>query len=203
MIHQRVENQTNINLSKSKNIITVDNEEIDRGWNGVKTQKQRNLVRRHIVSDSRGLRNSHVVDVTKSKAVTDLNQIEESKKSLSLAERKRQALTLNKSNQDRTTQAHTTQTQKEDQRKITTHQQRDRLETAQRKAEEEKAKQARDSQKQIEDQKKSLSLAERKRQALTLNKSNQVRTTKAQTCLLYTSPSPRDQRGSGLEACAC
>ena len=53
VIHQRVENQININLSKSKNIITVDNEEIDRGWNGVKTQEQRNLVRRHIVSDSR------------------------------------------------------------------------------------------------------------------------------------------------------
>ena len=120
MIHQRVENQTNINLSKSKNIITVDNEEIDKGWNGVKTQEQRNLVRRHIVSDSRRLRNSNVVDVTKSKAVTDLNEIEESKKSLSLAERKRQALTLNKSNQDRTTKAQTTQKQIEDQRTRTT-----------------------------------------------------------------------------------
>ena len=136
MIHQRVENQTNINLSKSKNIITVDNEEIDKGWNGVKTQEQRNLVRRHIVSDSRRLRNSNVVDVTKPKAVTNLNEIEESKKSLSLAERKRQALTLNKSNQDRTTKAQTTQKQIEDQRTRTTLQERQKLDTAQRKAEE-------------------------------------------------------------------
>ena len=62
------------------------------------------------------MRNSNVVDVTEPKAVTDLNEIEESKKSLSLAERKRQALTLNKSNQDRTTKAQTTQKQIENQR---------------------------------------------------------------------------------------
>ena len=180
VIHQRVENQTNINLSKSKNIITVDNEEIDKGWNGVKTQEQRNLVRRHIVSDSRRLRNSNVVDVTKSKAVTDLNEIEESKKSLSLAERKRQALTLNKSNQDRTTKAQTTQKQIEDQRTRTTLQERQKLETAQRKAEEEKAKQARDSQKQIEDQRARTVLQERQRREIAQRKENQDRIAKAQ-----------------------
>ena len=180
VIHQRVENQTNINLSKSKNIITVDNEEIDKGWNGVKTQEQRNLVRRHIVSDSRRLRNSNVVDVTKSKAVTDLNEIEESKKSLSLAERKRQALTLNKSNQDRTTKAQTTQKQTEDQRTRTTLQERQKLETAQRKAEEEKAKQARDSQKQIEDQRARTVLQERQRREIAQRKENQDRIAKAQ-----------------------
>ena len=180
VIHQRVENQTNINLSKSKNIITVDNEEIDKGWNGVKTQEQRNLVRRHIVSDSRRLRNSNVVDVTKSKAVTDLNEIEESKKSLSLAERKRQALTLNKSNQDRTTKAQTTQKQIEDQRTRTTLQERQKLETAQRKAEEEKAKQARDSQKQIEDQRARTVLQERQKLEIAQRKENQDRIAKAQ-----------------------
>ncbi|MEC9043963.1 MAG: DUF6600 domain-containing protein, partial [Verrucomicrobiota bacterium] len=71
VIHQRVENQTNINLSKSKNIISIDNEEIDKGWNGVKSQEQRNLVRRHIVSDSSRPRNSNVVEVTKSKTTSN------------------------------------------------------------------------------------------------------------------------------------
>ena len=180
VIHQRVENQTNINLSKSKNIITVDNEEIDKGWNGVKTQEQRNLVRRHIVSDSRRLRNSNVVDVTESKAVTDLNEIEESKKSLSLAERKRQALTLNKSNQDRTTKAQTTQKQIEDQRTRTILQEREKLETAQRKEYQDRIARARAAQRLIEDQRARTVLQERQRREIAQRKENQDRIAKAQ-----------------------
>ena len=180
VIHQRVENQTNINLSKSKNIITVDNEEIDKGWNGVKTQEQRNLVRRHIVSDSRRLRNSNVVDVTESKAVTDLNEIEESKKSLSLAERKRQALTLNKSNQDRTTKAQTTQKQIEDQRRRTILKEREKLETAQRKEYQDRIARARAAQRLIEDQRARTVLQERQRREIAQRKENQDRIAKAQ-----------------------
>ena len=180
VIHQRVENQTNINLSKSKNIITVDNEEIDKGWNGVKTQEQRNLVRRHIVSDSRRLRNSNVVDVTKPKAVTNLNEIEESKKILSLAERKRQALTLNKSNQDRTTKAQTTQKQIEDQRRRTILKEREKLETAQRKEYQDRIARARAAQRLIEDQRARTVLQERQRREIAQRKENQDRIAKAQ-----------------------
>ena len=163
VIHQRVENQTNINLSKSKNIITVDNEEIDRGWNGVKTQEQRNLVRRHIVSDSRRLRNSNVVDVTKSKAVTDLNEIEESKKSLSLAERKRQALTLNKSNQDRTTKAQASQRLIEEQKKSLSLAERKRQALTLNKSNQDRSTKAQTAQKQIEDQRTRTILQERQK----------------------------------------
>ena len=55
----------------------------------------------------------------------EARKTEEQKKSLSLAERKRQALTLNKSNQDRTTKAQTTQKQIEDQRRRTILKERD------------------------------------------------------------------------------
>ena len=163
VIHQRVENQTNINLSKSKNIITVDNEEIDRGWNGVKTQEQRNLVRRHIVSDSRRPRNSNVVDVTKSKAVTDLNEIEESKKSLSLAERKRQALTLNKSNQDRTTKAQASQRLIEEQKKSLSLAERKRQALTLNKSNQDRSTKAQTAQKQIEYQRTRTILQERQK----------------------------------------
>ena len=208
VIHQRVENQTNINLSKSKNIVTVDNEEIDKGWNGVKTLEQRNLVRRHIVSDSRRLRNSNVVEVAKSKTTSNpklaiipnekktregrvsniivptvpdnksnLNEVVKKENDqtsrVTLQERKRQALTLKKAEEEKARQAYDAQKKVEEQRARVTLQERKRTELAQKKAEEEKGRQARDAQKKVEEQRARITLQERKRAELAQRKAQE------------------------------
>ena len=216
VIHQRVENQTNINLSKSKNIITVDNEEIDKGWNGVKTQEQRNLVRRHIVSDSSRPRNSNVVEVAKSKTTSNpklaiipnekktregrvsniivptvpdnksnLNEVVKKENDqtsrVTLQERKRQALTQKKAEEEKARQARDAQKKVEEQRARITLQERQRAELAQRKAQEEKIRQARDAQKKIEEQRARITLQERQRNELAQRKlqEEKIRRTRA------------------------
>ena len=201
VIHQRVENQTNINLSKSKNIITVDNEEIDKGWNGVKTLEQRNLVRRHIVSDSRRLRNSNVVEVAKSKTTSNpklaiipnekkiregrvsniiVPTVPDNKSNLNEVVKKENDQTSRVTLQERKRQA-LTQKKVEEQRARVTLQERQRAELAQRKAQEEKIRQARNAQKKIEEQRARITLQERQRNELAQRKlqEEKIRRTRA------------------------
>ena len=171
VIHQRVENQTNINLSKSKNIISIDNEEIDKGWNGVKTQEQRNLVRRHIISDSSRPRNSNVVEVTKSKTTSNPKlvikptdkKIEEGRVSNIIVP----TAPGNKSTLNSVAQ------KEKDQTSRITLQERKRRAITQKKTEEEKTNQARDAQKQPEEQRARITLQERKRTALAQRKAQE------------------------------
>ena len=214
VIHQRVENQTNINLSKSKNIISIDNEEIDKGWNGVKSQEQRNLVRRHIVSDSSRPRNSNVVEVTKTKTNSNpklvikptdkkieegrvsniivptapgnkstFNNVAQKEKDqtsrITLQERKRQAITQKKNEEEKTNESHDAQKQPEEQRARITLQERQRTEIAQRKAQEEKIGQARDTQKQLEEQRARITLEERQRTEIAQKKAEEEKVKQA------------------------
>ena len=174
VIHQRVENQTNINLSKSKNIISIDNEEIDKGWNGVKSQEQRNLVRRHIVSDSSRPRNSNVVEVTKTKTNSNPKlvikptdkKIEEGRVSNIIVP----TAPGNKSTLNSVAQ------KEKDQTSRITLQERKRRAITQKKTEEEKTNQARDAQKQPEEQRARITLQERKRTALAQRKAQEEKT---------------------------
>ena len=179
VIHQRVENQTNINLSKSKNIITVDNEEIDKGWNGVKSQEQRNLVRRHIVSDSSRPRNSNVVEVTKSKTTSNPKLVIKptDKK---IGEGRVSNIIVPTAPGNKSTLNNVAQKEKDQTSRITL-QERKRRAITQKKTEEEKTNQARDTQNQPEDQRARITLQERKRTALAQRKAQEekIRRTRA------------------------
>ena len=171
VIHQRVENQTNINLSKSKNIISIDNEEIDKGWNGVKTQEQRNLVRRHIVSDSSRPRNSNVVEVTKSKTTSNPKLVIKptDKK---IGEGRVSNIIVPTAPGNKSTLNNVAQKEKDQTSRITL-QERKRRAITQKKTEEEKTNQARDAQKQPEEQRARITLQERKRTALAQRKAQE------------------------------
>ena len=179
VIHQRVENQTNINLSKSKNIISIDNEEIDKGWNGVKSQEQRNLVRRHIVSDSSRPRNSNVVEVTKSKTTSNPKLVIKptDKK---IGEGRVSNIIVPTAPGNKSTLNNVAQKEKDQTSRITL-QERKRRAITQKKTEEEKTNQARDAQKQPEDQRARITLQERKRTALAQRKAQEekIRRTRA------------------------
>ena len=179
VIHQRVENQTNINLSKSKNIISIDNEEIDKGWNGVKTQEQRNLVRRHIVSDSSRPRNSNVVEVTKSKTTSNPKLVIKptDKK---IEEGRVSNIIVPTAPGNKSTLNNVAQKEKDQTSRITL-QERKRRAITQKKTEEEKTNQARDAQKQPEDQRARITLQERKRTELAQRKvqEEKIRRTRA------------------------
>ena len=179
VIHQRVENQTNINLSKSKNIISIDNEEIDKGWNGVKSQEQRNLVRRHIVSDSSRPRNSNVVEVTKSKTTSNPKLVIKptDKK---IGEGRVSNIIVPTAPGNKSTLNNVARKEKDQTSRITL-QERKRRAITQKKTEEEKTNQARDAQKQPEDQRARITLQERKRTALAQRKAQEekIRRTRA------------------------
>ena len=179
VIHQRVENQTNINLSKSKNIISIDNEEIDKGWNGVKSQEQRNLVRRHIVSDSSRPRNSNVVEVTKSKTTSNPKLVIKptDKK---IGEGRVSNIIVPTAPGNKSTLNNVAQKEKDQTSRITL-QERKRRAITQKKTEEEKTKQARDAQKQLEEQRARITIQERKRTALAQRKAQEekIRRTRA------------------------
>ena len=179
VIHQRVENQTNINLSKSKNIISIDNEEIDKGWNGVKSQEQRNLVRRHIVSDSSRPRNSNVVEVTKSKTTSNPKLVIKptDKK---IEEGRVSNIIVPTAPGNKSTLNNVARKEKDQTSRITL-QERKRRAITQKKTEEEKTNQARDAQKQPEDQRARITLQERKRTALAQRKAQEekIRRTRA------------------------
>ena len=179
VIHQRVENQTNINLSKSKNIISIDNEEIDKGWNGVKSQEQRNLVRRHIVSDSSRPRNSNVVEVTKSKTTSNPKLVIKptDKK---IEEGRVSNIIVPTAPGNKSTLNNVAQKEKDQTSRITL-QERKRRAITQKKTEEEKTNQARDAQKQPEEQRARITLQERKRTALAQRKAQEekIRRTRA------------------------
>ena len=179
VIHQRVENQTNINLSKSKNIISIDNEEIDKGWNGVKSQEQRNLVRRHIVSDSSRPRNSNVVEVTKSKTTSNPKLVIKptDKK---IGEGRVSNIIVPTAPGNKSTLNNVAQKEKDQTSRITL-QERKRRAITQKKTEEEKTNQARDTQKQPEDQRARITIQERKRTALAQRKAQEekIRRTRA------------------------
>ena len=171
VIHQRVENQTNINLSKSKNIISIDNEEIDKGWNGVKTQEQRNLVRRHIISDSSRPRNSNVVEVTKSKTTSNPKLVIKptDKK---IGEGRVSNIIVPTAPGNKSTLNNVARKEKDQTSRITL-QERKRRAITQKKTEEEKTNQARDAQKQPEEQRARITLQERKRTALAQRKAQE------------------------------
>ena len=179
VIHQRVENQTNINLSKSKNIISIDNEEIDKGWNGVKSQEQRNLVRRHIVSDSSRPRNSNVVEVTKSKTTSNPKLVIKptDKK---IGEGRVSNIIVPTAPGNKSTLNNVARKEKDQTSRITL-QERKRRAITQKKTEEEKTNQARDAQKQPEEQRARITLQERKRTALAQRKAQEekIRRTRA------------------------
>ena len=179
VIHQRVENQTNINLSKSKNIISIDNEEIDKGWNGVKSQEQRNLVRRHIVSDSSRPRNSNVVEVTKSKTTSNPKLVIKptDKK---IEEGRVSNIIVPTAPGNKSTLNNVARKEKDQTSRITL-QERKRRAITQKKTEEEKTNQARDAQKQPEEQRARITLQERKRTALAQRKTQEekIRRTRA------------------------
>ena len=177
VIHQRVENQTNINLSKSKNIITVDNEEIDKGWNGVKTQEQRTLVRRHIVSDSSRPRNSNVVEVTKSKTTSNPKLVIKptDKK---IGEGRVSNIIVPTAPGNKSTLNNVAQKEKDQTSRITL-QERKRRTITQKKTEEEKINQASDAQKQPEEQRARITLQERQRTELAQKKAEEEKARQA------------------------
>ena len=179
VIHQRVENQTNINLSKSKNIISIDNDEIDKGWNGLKSQEQRNLVRRHIVSDSSRPRNSNVVEVTKSKTTSNPKLVIKptDKK---IEEGRVSNIIVPTAPGNKSTLNNVAQKEKDQTSRITL-QERKRRAITQKKTEEKKTNQARDTQKQPEDQRARITLQERKRTELAQRKvqEEKIRRTRA------------------------
>ena len=177
VIHQRVENQTNINLSKSKNIISIDNEEIDKGWNGVKSQEQRNLVRRHIVSDSSRPRNSNVVEVTKSKTTSNPKLVIKptDKK---IGEGRVSNIIVPTAPGNKSTLNNVARKEKDQTSRITL-QERKRRAITQKKTEEEKTNQARDAQKQPEDQRARITLQERKRTELAQKKAEEEKAKQA------------------------
>ena len=177
VIHQRVENQTNINLSKSKNIISIDNEEIDKGWNGVKSQEQRNLVRRHIVSDSSRPRNSNVVEVTKSKTTSNPKLVIKptDKK---IGEGRVSNIIVPTAPGNKSTLNNVARKEKDQTSRITL-QERKRRAITQKKTEEEKTNQARDAQKQPEDQRARITLQERQRTELAQKKAEEEKARQA------------------------
>ena len=174
VIHQRVENKTEINLSKSVKTNRVDNEEIDQGWGVVDSENQKTLLRRHIVSDSKRPNSRKVTEYKNSKIASN-PKVEINSTRLNKSEGRVSNVVVPNPPNNTTTLRKTQPTQKkiEENKARITVQERQRQELAQRKAQEEQLKQTQAFQKKVEEnrarivqenQKREQELAQRKAQ---------------------------------------
>ena len=174
VIHQRVENKTEINLSKSVKTNRIDNEEIDQGWGVVDSENQKTLLRRHIVSDSKRP-NSRTVTEYKDSKIASNPKVEINSTRLNKSEGRVSNVVVPNPPNNTTTLRKTQPSQKkiEENKARITVQERQRQELAQRKAQEEQLKQTQAFQKKVEEnrarivqenQKREQELARRKAQ---------------------------------------
>ena len=174
VIHQRVENKTEINLSKSVKTNRVDNEEIDQGWGVVDSENQKTLLRRHIVSDSKRP-NSRTVTEYKDSKIASNPKVEINSTRLDKSDGRVSNVVVPNPPNNTTTLRKTQPSQKkiEENKARITVQERQRQELAQRKAQEEQLKQTQAFQKKVEEnrarivqenQKREQELAQRKAQ---------------------------------------
>ena len=181
VIHQRVENKTEINLSKSVKTNRIDNEEIDQGWGVVDSENQKTLLRRHIVSDSKRP-NSRTVTEYKDSKIASNPKVEINSTRLNKSEGRVSNVVVPNPPNNTTTLRKTQPSQKkiEENKARITVQERQRQELAQRKAQEEQLKQTQAFQKKVEEnrarivqenQKREQELARRKAQEEQLRQS--------------------------------
>ena len=174
VIHQRVENKTEINLSKSVKTNRIDNEEIDQGWGVVDSENQKTLLRRHIVSDSKRPNSRKVTEYKDSKIASN-PKVEINSTRLNKSEGRVSNVVVPNLPNNTTTLRKTQPSQKkiEENKARITVQERQRQELAQRKAQEEQLKQTQAFQKKVEEnrarivqenQKREQELARRKAQ---------------------------------------
>ena len=174
VIHQRVENKTEINLSKSVKTNRIDNEEIDQGWGVVDSENQKTLLRRHIVSDSKRP-NSRTVTEYKDSKIASNPKIKINSTGLNKSDGRVSNVVVPNLPNNTTTLRKTQPSQKkiEENKARITVQERQRQELAQRKAQEEQLKQTQAFQKKVEEnrarivqenQKREQELARRKAQ---------------------------------------
>ncbi|MEC7637677.1 MAG: DUF6600 domain-containing protein [Verrucomicrobiota bacterium] len=174
VIHQRVENKTEINLSKSVKTNRIDNEEIDQGWGVVDSENQKTLLRRHIVSDSKRPNSRKVTEYKDSKIASN-PKVEINSTRLNKSEGRVSNVVVPNPPNNTTTLRKTQPSQKkiEENKARITVQERQRQELAQRKAQEEQLKQTQAFQKKVEEnrarivqenQKREQELARRKAQ---------------------------------------
>ena len=174
VIHQRVENKTEINLSKSVKTNRIDNEEIDQGWGVVDSENQKTLLRRHIVSDSKRP-NSRTVTEYKDSKIASNPKIKINSTGLNKSDGRVSNVVVPNPPNNTTTLRKTQPSQKkiEENKARITVQERQRQELAQRKAQEEQLKQTQAFQKKVEEnrarivqenQKREQELAQRKAQ---------------------------------------
>ena len=174
VIHQRVENKTEINLSKSVKTNRIDNEEIDQGWGVVDSENQKTLLRRHIVSDSKRP-NSRTVTEYKDSKIASNPKIKINSTGLNKSDGRVSNVVVPNLPNNTTTLRKTQPSQKkiEENKARITVQERQRQELAQRKAQEEQLKQTQAFQKKVEEnrarivqenQKREQELAQRKAQ---------------------------------------
>ena len=174
VIHQRVENKTEINLSKSVKTNRIDNEEIDQGWGVVDSENQKTLLRRHIVSDSKRPNSRTVTEYNDSKIASN-PKIKINSTGLNKSDGRVSNVVVPNLPNNTTTLRKTQPSQKkiEENKARITVQERQRQELAQRKAQEEQLKQTQAFQKKVEEnrarivqenQKREQELAQRKAQ---------------------------------------
>ena len=174
VIHQRVENKTEINVSKSVKTNRVDNEEIDQGWGVVDSENQKTLLRRHIVSDSKRPISRTVTEYKDSKIASN-PKVEINSTRLDKSDGRVSNVVVPNPPNNTTTLRKTQPSQKkiEENKARITVQERQRQELAQRKAQEEQLKQTQAFQKKVEEnrarivqenQKREQELAQRKAQ---------------------------------------
>ena len=174
VIHQRVENKTEINLSKSVKTNRIDNEEIDQGWGVVDSENQKTLLRRHIVSDSKRPISRTVTEYKDSKIASN-PKVEINSTRLDKSDGRVSNVVVPNPPNNTTTLRKTQPSQKkiEENKARITVQERQRQELAQRKAQEEQLKQTQAFQKKVEEnrarivqenQKREQELARRKAQ---------------------------------------
>ena len=174
VIHQRVENKTEINLSKSVKTNRIDNEEIDQGWGVVDSENQKTLLRRHIVSDSKRP-NSRTVTEYKDSKIASNPKVEINSTRLNKSDGRVSNVVVPNPPNNTTTlrKAQPSQKKIEENKARITVQERQRQELAQRKAQEEQLKQTQAFQKKVEEnrarivqenQKREQELAQRKAQ---------------------------------------
>ena len=152
VIHQRVENKTEINLSKSVKTNRIDNEEIDQGWGVVDSENQKTLLRRHIVSDSKRPNSRKVTEYKDSKIASN-PKVEINSTRLNKSEGRVSNVVVPNPPNNTTTLRKTQPSQKkiEENKARITVQERQRQELAQRKAQEEQLKQTQAFQKKVEE----------------------------------------------------
>ena len=173
VIHQRVENKTEINLSKYVKTNRVDNEEIDQGWGVVDSENQKTLLRRHIVSDSKRPISRTVTEYKDSKIASN-PKVEINSTRLDKSDGRVSNVVVPNPPNNTTALRKTQSSQKKiEENKARITQEKQRQEFSQRNAQEEQLKQTQAFQKKVEEnrarivqenQKREQELAQRKAQ---------------------------------------